>query len=148
MNPVEKSSSDSSKTDESVRRALWIPGWYELDQPLAVGIRDRFWFYQNPPMDFPDVESFDYVFFNQMVSSANCQVRYATIAAIDHPVVGPLLRIDTDGMDYIFYPENGNEIVVNAEEQPGKIYDPSDDVSDWSLVVTLEDVSEPVADYV
>lgn len=133
---------------ENAKQGLWVPGWYELDQPLAVGSRDRFWFFQNPPMDYPPAESVDYVFYNQITSGANCQVRYATIVALDHHKLGPLERIDTDGLDYIFFPRNGPEIVVNAEEDPGAAYESQFKIEDWTVQVTMMDVSEPVADYV
>ncbi len=129
-------------------KAIWTPGWYELDQSLVVGQNQRFWFFQTPPSTGND-EPIDLVFFNQMASSANSQVRSARILDIEHTELGPLQRIDTDGLDYIFYPIEGNEVVVNAEEEPGTIYDDDDlKISDWSVLVTLADVSEPVADLV
>ena len=73
-------------------------------------------------------------------------MRYATIAAIEHRELGALQRIDTDGLDYIFYPVAGDEVVVNAEEAPGSPYDKSLDIGDWTVVVHLEAISEPVAD--
>ena len=92
-------------------------------------------------------EPIDFVFFNQMASSTNSQVRYARVLDIEHPELGPLQRIDTDGLDYIFYPIEGAEVVVNAEEEPGAVYDNDDlEIADWSVLVTLADVSEPVAE--
>lgn len=129
-------------------KALWTPGWYELDQSLVVGQNQRFWFFQTAPSLNSD-EPIDFVFFNQMASTANAQVRYARVLDIEHPDLGPLQRIDTDGLDYIFYPTEGPEVVVNAEEEPGSVYDNDDiEIADWSVLVTLADVSEPVADLV
>ncbi len=127
--------------------ALWTPGWYEMDQSLAVGQRRRFWFFQSkPPIGIHGNHAieFDLVFFNQLDSSANCQVRFARIVEIKHKQLGLLSGIDTDGMDYIFVPIVGNEIVVNAEEDPGSTYDCSLEIDDWSVVVTLSEVSEPI----
>ncbi len=135
-------------TEQTTKSALWVPGWYELDQPLSVGSHDRFWFYQNPPVDLLQAESFDFVFFNQTNSAANCQVRNATIRSIEHPTLGKIQKIDTDGLDYVFYPESGEEIIVNAEERPGVAYYESSQITDWSVSVTLENVSEPVSDAV
>jgi hypothetical protein len=127
-------------------KALWTPGWYELDQSLVVGQHQRFWFFQTPPSTGAN-EPIDFMFFNQMASSANSQVRYARVLDIEHTDLGPLQRIDTDGLDYIFYPIDGNEVVVNAEEEPGKVYDNDEmAIEDWSVLVTLADVSDPVAD--
>lgn len=129
-------------------KALWTPGWYELDQSLVVGQKQRFWFFQTPP-SLDNDEPIDFVFFNQMASAANSQVRYARVLDIEHVDLGPLQRIDTDGLDYIFYPIDGNEVVVNAEEEPGSVYDDKElNISDWSVLVTLADVSEPVVDLV
>ena len=129
------------------QRALWTPGWYELDQSLVVGQHQRFWFYTTPPI-YSNVDiDVDLVFFNQLSSAAKNQVRYARILDIEHPELGPLQRVDTDGLDYIFYPIDGPEFVVNAEEEPGSIYDNDTfSVDDWSVYVTLADVSEPVTE--
>lgn len=132
-------------TEHSTRTALWVPGWYELDQPLCVGENGRLWFYQKPPRDLPDVESYDFVFFNQLSASANCQVRTAEVLSIEHPVLGNLARIDTDGLDYVFHPVDGVPIVVNAEEDPG-CSNENAEILDWSVSVRLGDVSEPVVD--
>jgi len=67
---------------------------------------------------------------------------------IRHQELGELLRVDTDGLDYIFFPANNEEIVVNAEEEPGSTYDSDLEVADWSVLVKLVEVSEPVADMV
>jgi hypothetical protein len=84
------------------------------------------------------------VFYNQLDSAKNCNVRYAKIEGIHHPQLGQLMRVDTDGLDYIFFPVEGEEIVVNAEEDPGSTYDSGVQVDDWSVLVSLSDVSEPV----
>lgn len=138
---------------ESSHTALWSPGWYELDQCLVLGERKKYWFFQEPPAR-PDSdakhEEADLVFFNQLDSSANCFVRYARIVEMVHPQLGPLLRIDTDGLDYIFYPVLGEEIVVNAEEAPGTTYNEQADlkIDDWSVFVRLAEVTEPTGELV
>ncbi len=135
-------------SEQAEQTAIWTPGWYELDQSLVVGERQKFWFFQTPPdsisYSFPAADSCDFVFFNQLDSEKNCTVRYARIANIEHPTLGPLLRIDTDGLDYIFVCADGREVVVNAEEEPGICYDSDIEVSDWSVWVTLAEISEPV----
>jgi hypothetical protein len=127
--------------------ALWAPGWHELDQSLAVGRRQRFWFFETNPLKEIQGESaneFDLVFFNQLDSSANCQVRFAQIVEIKHKQLGLLSEIDTAGLDYIFVTIDGNDILVNAEEDPGTTYDCNLEIEDWSVVVTLSDLSEPI----
>lgn len=131
-------------TEQMTQTALWMPGWYELDQPIIVGETSRFWFFQNPPSDYPDVESFDFVFFNQLSSASNCQVREARIVGISHPQLGEIQRIDTDGLDYIFCKADGSELIVNAEEDPGTVYDVPVEVENWAINVCLTDVSDPL----
>ncbi len=127
--------------------AIWKPGWYELDQTLVLGERQKFWFFQDPPHCLiTDQSQADLVFFNQMSSLANCQVRYARIEEMKHPKLGALQRIDTDGLDYLFVPIHGAEVVVNAEEDPGHTYHSELDIDDWTVFVKLSEVSEPVSE--
>jgi hypothetical protein len=134
------------------KTALWSPGWYELDQSLVLGERHKFLFFQHPPEAYHHLltdreERFDLVFFNQLDSNENCCVRYARVMEMVHPQLGPLLRVDTDGLDYIFYPVLGEEVVVNAEESPGAVCEgPEQSIQDWSVIVTLGEVSEPVGE--
>lgn len=137
---------------ESSQTALWSPGWYELDQTLILGERKKYWFFHEPPVRRGDTnnEEADLVFFNQLDSSENCFVRYARIVEMVHPQLGPLLRIDTDGLDYIFYPVLGEEVVVNAEEAPGTTYNEQANlmIDDWSVYVKLAEVTEPTGELV
>jgi hypothetical protein len=137
---------------ETLQTALWSPGWYELDQTLVLGERKKYWFFQDPPARRGDMahEEADLVFFNQLDSSENCFVRYARIVEMVHPKLGPLLRIDTDGLDYIFYPVLGEEVVVNAEEAPGTTYNEQANlmIDDWSVYVKLAEVTEPTGELV
>lgn len=134
-------------TEPQNKSAIWTPSWYEMDQSLVVGLRSKFWFFQdNPSMD--EDESVDFVFFNQLDSAANSEIRFACIDEIHHEVLGPLSRIDTDGLDYIFTTVDGEDIVVDAEEDPGNTYEGEFEVEDWTVVVVLSEVSEPIGDIV
>ena len=131
----------------SKQTALWVPGWYELDQTLVLSERQKLWFFQTPPAELETHgPTPDFVFFNQLDSTTNCQVRFARVVKMVHPQMGALQRIDTDGCDYLFFPVDGEEIVVNAEEEPGQIYDSDLTVDQWVVQVTLEEVSEPIVD--
>ena len=130
--------------EATIQNAVWTPGWYELDQSLVVGERQKYWFFQTLPEDCCEAdEPVDLVFYNQLDSTKNCVVRYAKILEMYHPQLGPLLRVDTDGLDYIFYPVEGDEVVVNAEEEPGTTYDRGPEIDDWSVMVKLGEISEP-----
>ena len=131
---------------EQHQPATWTPGWYELDQTLVVGERRRYWFFDQPPENIVGETSANrLVFFNQLDSATNSTVRWAVISDMYHPILGELSRVDTDGLDYIFVPASGPEVVVNAEEEPGKCYDETIQVSDWSVTVTFSEVSDPIA---
>lgn len=134
--------------DPFPKYALWLPAWYELDQAITVGSRDQFWFFKNPPEDCLDTDENEFVFFNQLLSDDNCEVRMATILRIEHPALGQLQRIETDGLDYIFVRADESEIQVNAEEEPGVTNEPGISFTDWAVRVLLSDVSEPIADFV
>lgn len=137
-------------SDSDQKAAIWTPGWYELDQTLVLGQRQKFWFFETPPDSMPADDSSEsvLVFFNKTDTSENCVARYARIDDIHHAQLGSILRVDTDGLDYIFFPVDGEEIIVNAEEEPGLAYDLGQPISDWSVRVTLSEVSEPIADFV
>ncbi len=134
-------------TTPATQTAIWTPGWYELDQTLLVGQRQKFWFFATPPSELVGDRDAELFFFNRTDTSENCVARFARIEQVSHSVLGPILRVDTEGLDYIFFPVEGEEVVVNAEEEPGQVYDGGHEISDWSLQVTLSDVSEPVADF-
>ena len=134
-------------TQSIPKSAIWTPSWYEMDQSIAVGIKSKFWFFQDRP-SLQDGEEFDFVFFNQLDSVANSELRFACISEIHHEVLGPLRKIDTDGLDYIFTTVEGEDIIVNAEEEPGKTYEGEFEVDDWSVIVGLTEVSEPIGDVV
>ena len=132
--------------DTNYKSAIWTPSWYEMDQTLVVGMKSKFWFFQDKPSQQLADENFDFVFFNQLDSETNSEMRFASVAEIHHEVLGPLSRIDTDGLDYIFTTVDGEDIVVNAEEEPGKTYEGEFEVDDWTVVVSLLEVSEPIGD--
>lgn len=138
-----------SSEPQTTMTAIWKPGWYELDQSLQIGDRQKFFFFNETPSWILDGSSADLYFFNQLASSADSQVRYARIEAMLHPEMGPLKQIDTNGLDYIFVPFDEKEFLVNAEETPGQFVDKREQtVSDWTVFVTLSDVSAPVSDVV
>ena len=139
-----------------VKRALWRPGWYRLDQPIGVGQFGRFAFFDPAaePSSQPALSDnglgsgpIELQFFNRTITDQKHPLfRFARVLEIIHPQLGPLERVDTSGLDYVFKPADGEEIYVNAEEEPGVAYDFDQPVGDWSLLVTLDDVSEPIAD--
>ncbi len=149
--------------------AVWSPGWHKLDQSLELGQTERFWFFSNPETSkheeiqlghSHDHESAEQngnkisagatlYFFNQLrAEKGTSQVRSAKVVGIGHKELGQLRQIDTNGMDYIFVAMDGTEYVVNAEEEPGQLYDDETNISDWKFEVLLADVSDPLKELV
>jgi len=118
-----------------------------MDQSLAVGMKQKFWFFEEIPVQVVG-DDIDFVFFNQLDSETKSVVRFAEIMEIVHRQIGNMARVDTDGLDYIFVSVEGSEIFVNAEEEPGTAYDAEFEIDDWALLVTLQNVSEPLSDAV
>lgn len=127
------------------KKAIWTPSWYEMDQSIAVAMTGKFLFFQNTSSGDSYDDDVDFVFFNQLDSDTNSELRFATVAEIYHKNLGPLKKVDTDGLDYIFSPIDGDDVLVNAEEEPGKTYDDELEIDDWSVEVLLVDVSSPTA---
>jgi hypothetical protein len=127
----------------------WVPGWYELDPPLEVGQSDEFAFWRVTPDHLRGPERL--VLYNDLWHPDDAVVARGTIAAIRHPELGTIRKVDTRGLDYTFTLADGTELLVNAEEEPGKLFERAGEhwtesrrvVSDWRFVVEFESLSEP-----
>ncbi len=142
---------DSHRSE--IRTAFWKPGWHCNDQSLQLGQAGEFWFYADPqtPEDSGSMAQRPPLqLFNRTVSDDHVpQLRSATVVGIEHPVLGPLAGIDTSELDYVFRTVGGDDYVVNAEEEPGMVYDMEQvQVKDWTITVTLLDVSGPAGEIV
>ena len=103
----------------------WIPQWYELDQSIVVGDVD--WFYLSK----------DKLYFASGFSgNDDCEVK-AKISKITHPELGDIRGIITIGLDYSIYLDDGNIIIVNAEESPGDFENPEYIVNEWGFDVHI-----------
>ena len=132
--------------DRQVVLALWKPAWHERDQSLVIGQQQRIWFCRTSvPSTDVDGNSVSLTLYNQSVEPQTRELRFATIVHLKNDVLGELKRVDADGLDYTFETASGVEWIVNAEEEPGVIYDSDLRVADWSVWLTLSDVSDPVA---
>jgi hypothetical protein len=68
-------------------------------------------------------------------------VACGTIAAIRHPELGAVRKVDTRGLDYTITLADGTELRVEAEETPGVCYERQ--VTGWRFGVEFESLSEP-----
>ncbi len=137
---------------EHVVRGVWVPGWHRLDQSVELGQSGRFWFHASQSgltnsVDQPGPATLS--FFNCLDSAERqSEVRSAKVIGIWHPELGALQRIDTAGLDYAFWTAAGEELIVNAEETPGEIYDTDLKIGQWEVEVLLCDVSAPLEEIV
>lgn len=128
--------------------AAWIPGWYELDQPLEIGVEDEFVFWRVVP-DYL-LDSADLVFYNTLWHEGDGVFGTGRILMIQHPELGDIRKIDTRGLDYTITLMDDSELLVNAEEEPGKMYEGRPGnwteskrvISDWQCAVAFEPLSE------
>ena len=104
----------------------WEPYWYELDQCIVVGDIDFFYLRKD-----------NLYFANGLNSESYEREVKAEILKITHPELGDIRGIITIGLDYSIYLSDGTVIIVNAEENPGEIYDSHDVVSEWCFDVQI-----------
>ena len=131
-----------------MERVTWIPGWYELDPLLEVGLDDEFVFWRVVPEHFYGIETL--VFYNAVWHPEDGVFASGKIAAIRHPELGEIRKIDTSGLDYTITLADGTDLMVNAEEDPGNMYEGRPGnwveskhvVSEWRFEVHFESLSE------
>lgn len=109
---------------------IWQAAWYELDQPIKLGLKDTFWL-----TDKKGVLKFHTGF----ADDKEVEKIEGEILKINHRTIGDINEIDTEGLTYRIRLESGQEIVVEAEETPGKIENdfPPFDTDDWKFDVTI-----------
>jgi hypothetical protein len=130
-------------------QVAWVPGWYELDQAIEVGHNYEFAFWRVIPEDLRGPETL--VLYNTLWRPEDAVVASGTIANINHRELGQIQKIDTRGLDYTFVLVDGTELLVNAEEQPGRLFERAGAswvaakrvVSNWRCVVEFKSLSEP-----
>ena len=131
-----------------MERAFWIPGWYELDPLLEVGLEDEFAFWRAVPEYLGCRDRL--VFHNALWHPDEVLFASGKIIAIRHPELGEVRKVDTRGLDYTITMADGTELLVNAEEDPGKLYKGKPSawveservVSQWRFEVEFESLSE------
>lgn len=108
----------------------WIPEWYELDWNIIVGDIDLFTL---------KGDCFLNGFMREEEASDTVRLK---ILSITHPVLGALKGIVAIGLDYTVYLSDGRILTVNAEEEPGHIYDTSLVIDDWTCEVKASILEE------
>ena len=111
----------------------WSAAWYEQDQTIIVG--DKAWFC------LPSDEK-NHSFITDFYQRNSFIRKKLKIKKITHPVLGNVRGIVTIGLDYTIYLADGTMLEVNAEEQPGQIYDSSVVIDDWTFDVEVALIDE------
>ena len=130
-----------------MERAAWVPGWYALDQSLAVGVRGEFAFYRIIPEDLRDGTE-GLVFYNTLWGSADALLGSGTIVKITNSELGEIRAVDTrsEPLEYLIHLADGTTLDLNAEEEPGRLYEGTEwssrIVNDWRMSVEFESLSE------
>ena len=111
----------------------WTAAWYELDQTIIVGDKD--WFYLSS-------DEKNHSFFNELYQSNSFIHKKLEIEKVIHPVLGDVRGIVAIGLDYTIYLTDGTVLEVNAEEEPGQIYNSSLIIDDWTFDVEVSILDE------
>lgn len=123
-------------------KAIYKLRFYELDQPIAVGASDDFAFFVDPhTKNAPPTTLLPGLIWTFHNTLGNDFVElYCKILRIWHPDLGELTAIDTHGLSYTIRRTDGSTIVVNAEEDPGRIESDNQVIDDWLFLVDIETV--------
>jgi hypothetical protein len=62
------------------------------------------------------------VLYNDIWRPEDMVVSHGKIVAIRHPMLGNVRKVDTRGLDYTITLKNSTELLVNAEEEPGRLF--------------------------
>ncbi len=110
---------------------IWQAAWYELDQPIKLGLKDTFWLTE---------KAGDLKFHSGFSGDKGIRKIEGEILKISHRTIGDIREIDTEGLTYRIELISGQEIIVEAEETPGKIENdyPVFGNDDWKFEVTIK----------
>jgi hypothetical protein len=114
--------------------AIWQAAWYELDQPIKLGLKEIFWLTEEN-----DVLKFHTGF----AGDKGIKEIKGEILKIKHRIIGEVSEIDAEGLSYTIKLISGQEIIVEAEESPGKIENDYilDDKDNWKFEVTIKPIN-------
>jgi hypothetical protein len=132
----ERRNDHTPKHDTKVVHVCWQPAWHELDQSLALGETSLIALEEiSPPLQIDD-QTFQWKFSTGLDPDGGFE-KNVRIDAIHHPILGEVLKIDACGLDYIVYPANGEEIIIDAEEDPGVVHNRTVQIENWSMTVRV-----------
>jgi len=113
-------------------KAVWRAAWHDLDQTVVVGDRDTFAFVRSPEL----------MFWNNVVAEvADGFVAEATITSIRHERLGSIRALLVGALDMALITDR-EVIVIDAEQEPGRISSSGDDLDVTTFIVELSDFVE------
>jgi hypothetical protein len=96
----------------NILKVVWRAAWYELDQPIKLGMKDEFWLVN---------ELNNIRFHTGLDDKKDLEIIKGEVLNIQHKALGAIAQIDTKGLTYKIELTSGLFIIVEAEEGPGKI---------------------------
>lgn len=103
--------------------AAWVFGWYPYDPPLEVGQSGWFLFWRDAPAHLRGPEPL--VLYSARAGLGDYAEATGTVIAIRHPQLGEIQSVWTGGLDYTVTLADGKELTVNADEEPGRVFEGS-----------------------
>lgn len=107
------------------RKAVYKINFYELDCPIAINFTGN----------WPAIIDGDKITLNPHENGAI--LLRATVLEISHKKLGKLKGLYTKGLDYTIVLEDGTQLLMEAEETPGLIYDHNEFISPEEFNVVL-----------
>jgi hypothetical protein len=107
-----------------------------MDQPLAVGDEDMFWF---------DLDRVPDLVFSVPITDRSYPKR-ARIDRVTHSKLGAVAAVENKEFSYLFRLADGRCIQVDAEQSPGTVESGGVFAEDWTLQVNLAPLPDETAE--
>ncbi len=127
---------------------IWVPGWHNFDQSIAVDMTHDFCVYSSTPDPSDSMwpehdvrsppwrdESVDFVFYNRVLKGQSYEMRRLRIVSIQHPGLGPLKSIQTGSFGVYEFETEYRSFSVEAEGDPGLCQDSRVQTRSWAVRV-------------
>jgi hypothetical protein len=123
--------------------ALWTPTWYAMDQKIARTEHKTLHFFTSVPehvrsrlVHFSG-EEYAAVFSSGSRKDRGWYELDGEIVSIENSELGEIASVRPAGFDYVVTLASGDEILVDAEENPGTIHGSERMISDWTMRIVV-----------
>jgi len=86
----------------------------------------------------PIPDDYKFIFHNDLWHPHETIHASGIISEINHSELGSISEIETKGLDYRISLNSGEMIEVEAEENPGEIYNEGINISNWVFTVKIK----------